>query len=56
MEEGQELFRQQEKREYVGFCDLVAMTLLLDCGLRANELLSLRTTDIDFQTKRTCIV
>ncbi len=50
-EEIKELFRQPEKREYVGFRDLVAMTLLLDCGLRANELLSLRATDIDFQTR-----
>ncbi len=46
-----ELFRQPKKRDYVGFRDLVAMTLLLDCGLRANELLSLRAADIDFQTR-----
>jgi len=50
-EDVKELFRQPEKRDYVGFRDLVAMTLLLDCGLRANELLSLRAVDIDLQTR-----
>lgn len=40
--EVRELFKQPEQREYVGFRDYVAMTLLLDCGIRANELLSLR--------------
>ncbi|WHP41548.1 tyrosine-type recombinase/integrase [Lysinibacillus boronitolerans] len=50
-EEVKELFKQPEKRDYVGFRDFVAMTLLLDCGLRANELLSLRLADIDFQTR-----
>lgn len=50
-EEVKELFKQPHQREYVGFRDLVAMTLLLDCGIRANELLSLRVSDIDFQTR-----
>lgn len=50
-EEVKELFKQPEQRDYVGFRDYVAMTLLLDCGIRANELLSLRTSDIDFQAR-----
>lgn len=50
-EEVKELFKQPEQRDYVGFRDYVAMTLLLDCGIRANELLSLRASDIDFQTR-----
>lgn len=50
-EEVKELFKQPEQRDYVGFRDYVAMTLLLDCGIRANELLSLKASDIDFQTR-----
>ena len=33
------------------FRDYVAMILLLDSGIRANELLSLRAADVDFQTR-----
>lgn len=50
-EDVKELFKQPNQRDYVGFRDYVAMTLLLDCGIRASELLSLRTSDIDFQTR-----
>ncbi len=35
----------------MGYRDYVAMILLLDSGIRANELLSLRTGDVDFQTR-----
>ncbi|MFS0559618.1 site-specific integrase [Terribacillus sp. 179-K 1B1 HS] len=38
-------------KEYVSFRDYVAINILLDCGLRAQELLSLRTANIDFQTR-----
>ncbi|KOO47747.1 tyrosine-type recombinase/integrase [Viridibacillus arvi] len=50
-DEVKELIRQPNQRDYVGFRDYVAMILLLDSGLRANELLSLRTAHIDFQTR-----
>ncbi|MEC2076393.1 tyrosine-type recombinase/integrase [Metabacillus fastidiosus] len=50
-DEVKEVLRQPNQRDYVGFRDYVAMMLLLDSGIRANELLSLRTTDIDFQTR-----
>lgn len=50
-EEMKEVLRKPNQRDYVGFRDYVAMILLLDCGIRANELLSLRTEDIDFQTR-----
>lgn len=50
-EEVRDVFKQPNLRDYVGFRDYVAMTLLLDCGIRAGELLSLRTTDIDFKTR-----
>lgn len=39
------------QREFVSFRDYVAINILLDCGLRAAELLSLRTSSIDFQTR-----
>lgn len=39
------------QREYVGFRDYVAICCLLDSGLRVSELLSLRISDIDFQTR-----
>ncbi|MGY4788494.1 tyrosine-type recombinase/integrase [Bacillus sp. OHL2] len=42
--EMKEVLRQPNQRDYV------AMILLLDSGIRANELLSLRTGDVDFQT------
>jgi integrase/recombinase XerD len=50
-EEVKEIFKQPNIREYVGFRDFVAMNLLLDSGLRIQELLSLRAGDIDFQSR-----
>ncbi|SOC12971.1 integrase/recombinase XerD [Ureibacillus xyleni] len=50
-DEIKELFKQPNLRDYVGFRDYVCMTILLDCGLRAGELLSLRISDIDFKTR-----
>lgn len=50
-EEMKEILRQPNQRDYVGFRDYVAMILLLDSGIRANELLSLRLADIDLQTR-----
>jgi integrase/recombinase XerD len=50
-EEVKALLKQPNTRDYVGFRDFVAMNLLLDSGLRANELLNLRMGDIDFQTR-----
>jgi integrase/recombinase XerD len=50
-EEVKEVLRQPNQRDYVGFRDYVAMILLLDSGIRANELLSLRLSEIDFQTR-----
>ena len=44
-EEVKEVLRQPNQRDYV------AMILLLDSGIRANELLSLRVADFDFQTR-----
>lgn len=50
-EEVKEILRQPNQRDYVGYRDYVAIILLLDSGIRANELLSLRTSDIDFKTR-----
>lgn len=45
------MLRQPEQKDYVGFRDFVGMNLLLDSGLRGQEMLSLRTSDIDFQSR-----
>lgn len=45
------VLRQPDRRDYVGFRDWVAINCLLDAGLRAQELLSLRMEDIDFQSR-----
>ncbi|WP_391116657.1 tyrosine-type recombinase/integrase [Psychrobacillus sp. L3] len=50
-EEIKSVLKQPNMRDYVGFRDYVAMMLLLDSGMRAGELLSLRIADIDFQTR-----
>lgn len=50
-DEVKEVFKQPNLRDYVGFRDYVAMTILLDAGLRANELLSLRVATVDFKTR-----
>jgi len=45
------ILSQPNQRDFVGFRDYVAMCLMLDSGLRVNELLGLRAGDIDFQTR-----
>ncbi|MCA1027844.1 tyrosine-type recombinase/integrase [Cytobacillus kochii] len=50
-EEVKEILRQPNMRDYVGYRDAVAINLLLDSGLRANELIDLRAGDIDFKTR-----
>ena len=50
-EEVKELFKQPNQRDYVGFRDFVIMNLMLDTGMRVNEILGLRIGDIDFQTR-----
>ncbi|MEK5107238.1 tyrosine-type recombinase/integrase [Cytobacillus sp. FSL K6-0129] len=50
-EEVKEILRQPNMRDYVGYRDAVAINLLLDSGLRANELIGLRAGDIDFKTR-----
>jgi integrase/recombinase XerD len=50
-EEVKEILRQPNQRDYVGYRDYVAIILLLDSGIRASELLSLRKMDIDFKTR-----
>lgn len=50
-EEVKAILAEPDQRDFVGFRDYVAIVLLLDSGLRMNELLSLRPSDIDFQTR-----
>lgn len=50
-EEIKAIFKQPNQRDYVGYRDYVAMTLLLDTGLRIGSLLSLRVSNIDFITR-----
>lgn len=50
-EEVKAILQQPDLRDFVGFRDFVAMNVLLDSGLRIQELLSLRVSDIDFQTR-----
>ncbi len=45
------ILTQPNKRDYVGFRDYVGMVTMLDSGLRIQELMSLRVSDIDFQTR-----
>lgn len=45
------MLRQPNQRDYVGVSDYIALILLLDSGNRANEFLSRRTVDVDFQTR-----
>ncbi|MGG4185217.1 tyrosine-type recombinase/integrase [Paenibacillus jamilae] len=42
---------QPNQRDFVGYRDYVAIALLLDSGCRVSEMLSLRISDIDFQTR-----
>ncbi len=50
-EEIKEVLRQPNQKDYIGYRDYVAIMLLLDSGLRANELLSLHSKDIDLQNR-----
>lgn len=45
------ILAQPNRRDFVGFRDYVGIVTLLDSGLRIGELLSLRISDIDFQTR-----
>ncbi|MEH6992914.1 tyrosine-type recombinase/integrase [Neobacillus drentensis] len=45
------LLAQPNQRTYVGFRDYVAMIVLLDTGMRMNEIINLRVSEIDFQTR-----
>ncbi len=45
------ILRQPNLKDFVGYRDFVAINLLLDSGLRSQELLALRIEDIDFQTR-----
>lgn len=49
--EVKDILVQPNQREYVGFRDFVAINLLLDSGLRIQELIGLRLNEIDFQTR-----
>ncbi len=50
-EEVRGILAQPNQKDYVGFRDYVAIVTMLDSGLRIQELLSLRTIDVDFQTR-----
>lgn len=50
-DEVKEILRQPNQRDYAGFRDYCAMNVLLDSGLRAGELLSLRQGDIEFKNR-----
>lgn len=50
-EEVKAILQQPNMRDFVGFRDYVAINLLLDSGLRINELMALRAADIDFKTR-----
>lgn len=50
-EEVRAILAQANQRTFVGFRDYVAIMLMLDSGCRVSEMLSLRISDIDFQTR-----
>ncbi|WP_028559836.1 tyrosine-type recombinase/integrase [Paenibacillus pinihumi] len=50
-DEVKSILAQPNQRDFVGFRDYVAIVLLLDSGLRISELLSLRPSDVDFQSR-----
>ena len=50
-EQIKELLRQPNQKDYVGYRDYVGMILLMDTGMRANELIGLQCEDIDFQSR-----
>jgi integrase/recombinase XerD len=45
------ILQQPNVKDFVGYRDYVAINLLLDSGLRIQELIGLRAADIDFQTR-----
>ncbi|OAB39061.1 integrase [Paenibacillus macquariensis subsp. defensor] len=45
------ILAQPNQRDFVGYRDYVGIILMLDSGMRIQELLSLRTCDIDFQAR-----
>ncbi|WP_235550450.1 tyrosine-type recombinase/integrase [Paenibacillus sp. Soil750] len=45
------LLSQPNQKDFVGYRDYVAMVLLLDTGMRANELIGLKCDDIDLQSR-----
>ncbi|WML32542.1 tyrosine-type recombinase/integrase [Neobacillus sp. OS1-32] len=45
------ILKQPNLKDFVGYRDFVAINLLLDSGLRINELIELRAADIDFQSR-----
>lgn len=50
-DEVKEILRQPNQKDYVGFRDYVGICLLLDSGMRIQEVLSLRQKDIDFSSR-----
>jgi integrase/recombinase XerD len=50
-EEIKAILQQPNQRDYVGFRDYVGINLLLDSGLRGQEMLSLREKDVDFHSR-----
>ncbi|WP_151737212.1 tyrosine-type recombinase/integrase [Paenibacillus tengchongensis] len=50
-EEVKAILAQPDRRDFVGFRDFVGIILMLDSGLRISEMLNLRVSYIDFQTR-----
>ncbi|WP_353654956.1 tyrosine-type recombinase/integrase [Clostridium sp. CCUG 7971] len=45
------LLKQPDTSTYVGLRDLTIMVVMLDCGIRVGELVSLKVSDIDLKSK-----
>lgn len=45
------ILAQPNRRDFVGFRDYVAIVVMLDSGCRVSEMLNLRISEIDFQTR-----
>lgn len=50
-EEIDRLLKAPDVKEYAQFRDLVAMLLILDTGIRVNEIFNLEMSDVDFKTR-----